>query len=155
MKLTLQPITWQEACIFIKQFHRHHLPPQGWKFGIAVNDGEKVVGVATIGRPIARMLDDGWTLEVTRTCSDGTPNVLSMLYGAATRAAFALGYKRLITYTLITEPGTSVKTANWKCLGEAGGGSWDRQSRPRVNIHPEERKNLWEAPPPSPLDAKG
>jgi hypothetical protein len=95
--LELQPIDFDEACKFVAEHHRHHLPPQGWKFGIAVNDGEKVVGVITVGRPVARMLDDGWTLEVTRCCTDGTRNAPSMLYGAASRAAFALGYKRLIT----------------------------------------------------------
>lgn len=106
MTLELQPITFQEACDFIKKYHRHHLPPQGWKFGIAVNNGEKVVGVITIGRPISRKLDDGWTLEVTRSCTDGTYNSASMLYSAAWRAAKAMGYKRLVTYTLVDEVGT-------------------------------------------------
>ncbi len=142
--LELQPITFKEACEFIRRHHRHHLPPQGWKFGIAVNDGEKVVGVITVGRPVARYLDDGWTLEVTRCATDGTKNAASMLYGAARRAAFALGYKRLITYTLIEEPGTSLKAAGWKELGVAGGGTWHRKSRPRVDTHPTGQKRLWE-----------
>ena len=142
--LELQPITFKEACEFIRRYHRHHLPPQGWKFGIAVNDGEKVVGVITVGRPVARYLDDGWTLEVTRCATDGTKNAASMLYGAARRAAFALGYKRLITYTLIEEPGTSLKAAGWKELGVAGGGTWNRKSRPRVDTHPTGQKRLWE-----------
>jgi hypothetical protein len=145
VSLTLQPVTYPEACAFVAAHHRHHLPPQGWKFGIAVNDGQKVVGVITVGRPVARMLDDGWTLEVTRCCTDGTPNAPSMLYGAAKRAAFALGYKRLITYTLQTEPGTSLKAAGWRVIGEAGGGSWSRSARPRVDAHPTEAKTLWEA----------
>lgn len=143
--LELQPVTFAEACRFIELHHRHHLPPQGWKFGIAVNDGEKVVGVITIGRPVARMLDDGKTLEVTRCATDGTKNAPSMLYGAAKRATFALGYKRLITYTLQSEPGTSLISANWKCLGEAGGGTWNRRARPRIDTHPIEQKVLWEA----------
>ena len=144
MSLSLQPITWAEAARFIQQHHRHHLPPQGWKFGIAVNDGEKVVGVITVGRPVARFLDDGWTLEVTRCATDGTRNVPSILYGAAKRAAFALGYKRIITYTLQSEPGTSLIAANWKCLGKAGGGTWNHKRRPRVDKHPTEQKTLWE-----------
>lgn len=144
MKLTLQPITFPEACEFIRLHHRHHLPPQGWKFGIAVNDGEKVVGVITIGRPVARMLDDGWTLEVTRCATDGTKNAPSILYGAAKRAAFALGYKRIITYTLSSEPGTTLRASGYKCLGETGGGSWNCKSRPRISKHPEEMKTLWE-----------
>ena len=142
--LELQPISYKESCEFIRQHHRHHLPPQGWKFGIAVNDGEKVVGVITIGRPVARMLDDGWTLEITRCCTDGTRNAPSMLYGAASRAAFAMGYKRLITYTLQSEPGTSLQCANWRVIGTAGGGTWDRKNRPRVDTHPTEQKRLWE-----------
>jgi len=142
--LNLQPITYIEACKFITLHHRHHLPPQGWKFGIAVNDGEKVVGVITVGRPVARMLDDGWTLEVTRCATDGTKNAPSMLYGAACRAGFALGYKRVITYTLQSEPGTSLLCSNWKCLGAAGGGNWNVKSRPRVDTIIQEQKTLWE-----------
>lgn len=142
--LQLQPITYAEACAFIGTHHRHHLPPQGWKWGIAVNDGERVVGVVTVGRPVARHLDNGWTLEVTRCCTDGTPNAASMLYGAAWRAAKAMGYKRLITYVLQSETGTSVKAAGWREVGVAGGGSWDRVSRPRVQTAPTERKTLWD-----------
>lgn len=145
MTLLLQPISYREACEFIRVYHRHHLPPQGWKFGVAVNDGERVVGVITIGRPVSRMFDDGWTLEVTRCCTDGTKNAPSMLYGAAKRAAFALGYKRLITYTLAAEPGTSLVSAGWRCIGEAGGGNWSRTNRPRVSTHPQGQKLLWEA----------
>lgn len=143
--LNLQPVTFAEASQFIKDHHRHHLPPQGWKFGIAVNDGKKVVGVITVGRPVARMYDDGLTLEVTRCCTDGTRNAPSALYGAARRAAFSLGYKRLITYTLRSEPGTSLRGAGWKSIGEAGGGTWNRSGRHRVDSHPTEIKTLWEA----------
>ena len=104
VRLHLQPITFREACRFISQHHRHHLPPKGYKFGIGVNDGERVVGVITVGRPVARALDDGWTAEVTRCCTDGTPHVASKLYAAAWRAARAMGHRRLITYTLVEEP---------------------------------------------------
>lgn len=145
MRLSLQPITYAEACAFITEHHSHHLPPQGWKFGVAVNGGEKVVGVITIGRPVARNLDNGWTLEVTRCCTDGTPHVASMLYGAAWRAVKAMGYKRLITYTLAEETGTSLTAAGWKSLYETGGGSWSCESRPRVDKHPLGQKTLWEA----------
>lgn len=145
MPLDLQPITYREACAFIRQHHRHHLPPVGWKFGVGVNDGNAVVGVVTIGRPVARGLDDGTTLEVTRCCTDGTKHAASMLYGAAWRATKALGYRRLITYTLIEEPGTSLKAAGWKALYETKGGSWSCESRPRVDTHPLGQKTLWEA----------
>lgn len=144
MPLELQPITYKEACVFIEKHHRHHLPPQGWKFGIAVNNGEKIVGVVTVGRPVARHFDDGWTLEVTRCCTDGTKNAASCLYGAAWRAVKAMGYKRLITYTLQSEPGTSLKAAGWKKVRQTRGGSWNCKSRPRVDKHPTEPKILWE-----------
>jgi hypothetical protein len=99
--LELCPITLAEANAFVGALHRHHKPVVGHKFSIAVTDGEKIRGVAIIGRPVARLLDNGTTLEVNRVCTDGARNACSMLYGAAWRAAKALGYKRLITYTLI------------------------------------------------------
>jgi hypothetical protein len=145
MKLSLQPITFAEACAFLKRNHRHHQPPIGWLFGVAVNDGEKVVGVATVGRPVARGNQDGYTAEVTRCCTDGTPHVASMLYGACWRAAKALGYGRLITYTLASESGTSLHASGWREIGRRGGGSWSCASRPRVDTHPLEQKTLWEA----------
>lgn len=146
MPLSLQPITFREACEFIRKLHRHHKPPQGWLFGAAVNDGEKVVGVVTIGRPVARMLQDGFTAEVTRCCTDDTPHVASKLYAAAWRAARAIGYRRLITYTLATERGTSIRAAGWREIGKAGGGNWNKPSRKRVDTTPEmaEQKTLWE-----------
>ncbi len=143
--LVLQPITYPEACRFIRQHHRHHLPPQGWKFGLAVSDGEKVVGVVTVGRPVARHLDNGWTLELTRCCTDGTPHAASKLYAAAWRATRALGYQRLITYTLASEQGTSLRAAGWCVVGQVSGRSWDCPSRPRVDKHPTEDKTLWVA----------
>jgi hypothetical protein len=145
MALELQPITFEEACAFIEKHHSHHPPPQGWKFGIAVNDGEGVVGVITVGRPVSRALDDGWTLEVTRCCTDGTKNVASKLYGAAAKAARALGYKRVITYTLKDETGTSLIAAGWKPLYDTRKNkSWNTPSRPRVDKHPTGQKTLWE-----------
>jgi hypothetical protein len=143
--LALQPITFAEAAEFVRRHHRHHIPPVGWKFGIGVNDGERVVGVVMIGRPVARHLDNGYTLEVTRCCTDGTKNAASMLYGAAWRAAKALGYTRLITYTLKEEAGTSLRAAGWTAIYETRGGSWSVPSRPRVDKHPLGQKELWEA----------
>lgn len=93
------------------------------------------------------MADNGWTLEVNRTCTDGTKNANSMLYGACRRAAFALGYRKLLTYTLPSESGGSLRAAGWKCLGEAGGGKWSRESRPRVDTHPTQAKLRWETEP--------
>lgn len=143
--LTVQPITQAEAKAFIKRHHRHHKPPTGWLFGVAVNDGEKVVGVATVGRPVSRMLDDGMTAEVNRCCTDGTKNACSMLYAHAWKAAKALGYLRLLTYTLPEEGGASLRAAGWKLIGERGGGKWSRAKRERVDLHPTQSKLLWEA----------
>lgn len=144
MRLSLQPITYGEACAFIGQHHRHHVPPQGWKFGMAVNDGATVRGVITVGRPVARHLDNGLTLEVTRCCTDGAKNAASMLYGAAWRAAKAMGYQRLITYTLASERGTSLEAAGWQAVYETPGRTWNNPSCPRVDKHPLGQKTLWE-----------
>jgi len=143
--LELQPITYKEACDFIEENHTHHKPPQGWKFGVAVNNGETIVGVVMVGRPVSRILDNGWTLEVTRCCTDGTKNVASMLYGAARRAAQAMGYKRLITYTLVQEKGTSLVAAGFKEIYKTKGGSWNTRSRRRVDQAPTCQKVMWEA----------
>lgn len=113
-------------------------------FSLGAAQGEHVVGVAIIGRPVSRMRDDGMTLEITRLCTDGTRNACSFLAGAAARAAFALGYRRIGTYTLKAEGGASLRGAGWKLLGERGGGSWSRDSRPRVDKHPTQGKLLWE-----------
>jgi hypothetical protein len=141
--LHLQPVTLRNANRFITQHHRHHKPPQGAKFAIGVNNGEHLVGVIVVGRPVARILDDNQTAEVTRCCTDGTRNACSLLYGAAWRAARAMGYHRLITYTLETEPGTSLRAAGWELIGPAGGGGWNRPGRPRKDDHPTEPKLLW------------
>lgn len=142
--LELQPITFKEAFFFIRQHHRHHDPPQGAKFAIGCNDGVRVVGVIVVGRPVSRHLDNGYTAEVTRCCTDGTYNAPSMLYSAAWRAARAMGYTRLITYILAFEPGTTLKASNWRLVGQAGGGTWNRDDRPRVDHHPTGQKMLWE-----------
>lgn len=143
--LSLQPINFDEACAFIAEHHSHHMPPQGWKFGMAVNNGKKVVGVIVIGRPVARRADDGYTLEVTRCCTDGTKNAASMLYGAAWRAVRAMGYRKLITFTLNSEAGTSLIAAGWKVVGQTSGKSWSVPSRPRIDKHPLQGRLKWEA----------
>ena len=102
------------------------------------------MGVVTVGRQVARHLDDGWTLEVTRNCTDGSKNAASFLYGAAWRATKALGYKKLITYTLKSESGISLKASGWKNVGSAGGGTWNNKSRYRVDKHPLQEKIKWE-----------
>ena len=143
-RLHLQPITFAEAAAFIAKHHRHHPPPVGWKFGTAVNDGEKIVGVVMVVRPVARAWDDAYTAEITRLCTDGTPHAASMLYGAAWRAAKALGYLRLITYTLKSESGASLRGAGYRVVAERKARSWDTPSRPRVDKHRIEPRTLWE-----------
>lgn len=145
MSLELQPITFKEAAEYIRQHHRHHLPPHGWKFGVAVNDGEKVVGVIVIGQPIARHLNDGYTAEITRCCTNGTKNACSMLYGAAKRAARALGYRRVITYTRTDESGISLGAAGYREVYRTKPQSWDRPGRPRVDKTEPFQRILWEA----------
>lgn len=111
--LKIVPITLRVAADFIAAHHRHNKPPRGWKFGVGIQAGDRLVGVATAGRPVARHFDDGVTLEINRTCTDGTRNANSMLYGAVWRAAKAMGYIRCITYTQMEETGASLRAAGW------------------------------------------
>lgn len=144
--LRLVPVTYAEARDFVAAWHRHHAPPPGHKFSIGVANGEDVlVGVAMVGRPVARNYDNGQTLEVNRTCTDGTPNANSMLYGACARAAFALGYRRLITYTQGDETGASLTAAGWKVVAERPARpGWDTPSRPRLHDMGGVQRTLWE-----------
>lgn len=144
-KLRLIPVDLTEANAFVAQHHRHHRPVVGHKFSLGAAVDEKVVGVAIVGRPVARRRDDGMTLEVTRLCTDGTRNACSFLYGAAARACFALGYSRIGTYLLATETGASVKAAGWRLVGGTPGRSWCVPSRPRVDTHPLQPRLLFEA----------
>lgn len=149
MRLDIVPVSFAEANAFVKQNHRHHGPTVGHKFSVAVadmeaTDGAKIVGVAIVGRPVARYLDDGWTLEVNRCCTDGTRNACSMLYAAAWRAARAMGYKKIITYILDTENGASVKAAGYKCIGQAGGLRWTGTRRPEIDLYPAQLKLRYE-----------
>lgn len=148
--LTAVPLSRAETDAFIARVHRHHKPPVGDLFRIgAAQDGE-IVGVVVVGRPVARALQDGWTCEVTRLATDGTRNACSFLYGAAARAAFAMGYRKIGTYILASEPGTSLKGAGWRLVGEVKGRSWDTPSRPRVDKHPTQDKLRFEATAESP-----
>ena len=142
--LELVPVSLKEANAFVAQHHRHHKPVVGHKFSVAASDGEKIVGVAIVGRPVSRYLDDGWTLEVNRLCTDGTQNACSFLYAAAWRAAKNMGYKKLITYILDTENGSSLKAAGWKCVGQAGGKRWTGVRRPEVDLYPAQMKLRFE-----------
>lgn len=120
MSLRVVPITFKAACATVAELHRHNKPPRGHKFSIGVQDNGVLVGVAMAGRPVARHFDDGFTLEVNRTCTDGARNANSMLYGAVWRAAKAMGYERCITYTQHDESGASLRAAGWVRVKELG-----------------------------------
>ena len=143
MGLELRPISFRPATEFVKQHHRHHGATAGCKWCLAAYEGDKLVGVAICCRPVARKLDDGTVCEVARLCTDGTKNACSMLYANAWRAAKALGYKRIITYTLASEPGTSLRAVGWKCEGISGGKRWTGKRSGRVPDWPEESKMRW------------
>jgi hypothetical protein len=143
--LVVVPVRLRAARTFVEQHHRHHGAPVGGLFAVGAAADGVLVGVAIVGRPVARMFDNGQTVEVVRCCTDGTRNACSVLYGAAWRAAKAMGYTRLVTYTQAGEPGTSLLAAGWRVVAQrrphAG---WDREARPRKPRTPSAR-TLWEA----------
>lgn len=143
--MELKPISVRQATAFVTAHHRHHDAPRGAKFCLAAWHGGQLVGVAMVGRPVSRMLDNGTTAEVIRVATDGTRNACSFLYGAAKRAAQAMGYRKVLTYTLEDEGGASLRAVGWNRVGVAGGGSWSVPSRPRVDHHPLQTKIRWEA----------
>lgn len=107
------PLTFKKASEFVAQFHRHNKPPVGCKFCIGVEEDGVLEGVAQCGRPVARAFDDGTTLEINRTCTNGKKNANSMLYGSCRAIAKAMGYRRIITYTQADESGISLRAAGF------------------------------------------
>lgn len=146
--LVIVPVTFAQAREYVAEHHRHHKPPPGHKFSVGVARDGVLVGVAIVGRPVARMFDDGTTLEVTRTATDGTANANSALYGAAWRAARALGYRRLVTYNQAGESGASLRGAGWRVIAQRPPRrGWNCASRPRALTGAENTpRTLWEAP---------
>lgn len=146
MKFDIVPLPLDEANAFVRQHHRHHGRVVGHKFSVGAADAsQQIRGVAIVSRPVARGLDDGFTLEITRVATDGAKDACSALYGACRRAAFALGYRKLVTYTLASESGASLKAAGYRCVAEVRGRSWHCETRPRVDKHPTQAKLRWEA----------
>lgn len=148
--LVIVPAVWEDVQRFVTKHHRHHPKPTGMKFCLAVAIGPEIVGVASVGRPVAAAFQDGWTLEVNRTCvapGDDTKNANSMLYGAAWRAARALGYRRLVTYTQAGEAGASLRAAGWRVVAERRPRKgWDCPARPRTLRGVDGvARTLWEA----------
>ena len=142
--LTLQPVYLAEANAFVTLHHRHHKPVRGHKYSLSCFTGGQLVGVAITGRPVSRYLDDGLTLEVNRLYTDGTRNACSFLYGAAARAAKAMGYRKIITYILDTEDGASLRAAGWSCAGLAGGKEWTGKRKPAEPLYPAQMKYRYE-----------
>jgi hypothetical protein len=140
--LELRPIEFSDAVEFVRLHHRHHKPPIGHKYSIACYDDDRLCGVAIMGRPVSRYLDNGRTMEVYRNCTDGTKNACSMLYGAAWRVAQGLGYNRIFTYTLESENGASLRASNWHFDGQAGGPNWTGERYRQEELFPE-MKNRW------------
>ncbi len=150
MSLRLVPMTLAQANEHVAAWHRHNRPVPGCRFCIGAADAEGVLhAVAIVGRPVARSYDDGDTVEVTRVASDGAPNACSMLYAACSRAAFALGYRRVITYTQEYEPGSSLRAAGWMVIAQRPARpGWSVPSRPRDNgRYVSSARQLWEVVP--------
>lgn len=147
IKLKARPLELAEANDFVEKLHRHHKAVHRDKFriGCITEDGQ-LHGVVQLARPVSRMLDDGNTIEIVRLATDGTRNACSFLYGKAARIAREMGYKKIITYILKSEPGTSLKAAGFKLDDDdCGGTDWNRPSRPRTNDgkYPAEKKQRW------------
>lgn len=141
--LKIHPIDFRKAAEYVDMNHRHHSRPVGHKYSLSCYDGDRLCGVAMVGRPVSRHLDDGYTLEVNRLCTDGTKNACSILYASAWRAAKALGYTRIVTYTLASESGSSLRAAGWTCEGVAGGEKWTGKRSGREPDWPKEKKVRW------------
>lgn len=143
-RLTHCRVEFADAAAFVSLHHRHHTPPQGHLFSLGAYEGDRLCGVVIVGRPVSRHRQDGETVEITRLCTDGTKDACSFLYGRAVKAALALGWRRIGTYTLKSESGISLRAAGWRVVGEVKGRSWDTPSRRRTDNHPLEDKLLWE-----------
>jgi hypothetical protein len=147
--LKIVPIRFRDAAQFVAKHHRHCPPPAGWRFGAGVLNGRQLIGVVMVGRPVARMIDAKTTVEVNRLCvrSDVAQglvwNACSLLYAWSAREALKRGFKRVITYTLAEESGTSLKAAGWVVEHTSKPGSWSRSSRSRQDKSPTSAKNRW------------
>ena len=144
----IAPITLKEANIFVKAHHRHHDSVTGCKFAIGlyktIKGQDTLIGTAICGRPVSRLLDDGYTLEINRLCVTEDGNCCSMLYGACSRIAKEMGYRKIITYILESEPGTTLKASNFTLEDDCcGGKNWTGSRKRNRNTAPEEMKQRW------------
>lgn len=147
MNLQIVPISIKQANEYVAKWHRHNSPVRIARFALAVQgeDGN-IHAVGIVGLPLARALMDGYIVEILRVASDGTRNTCSMLYGNCRKAAFALGFNRVITYNLHTESGASLKAAGFQLVcTTAGGKTWqNRPGRKHQQVVFSE-KNRWES----------
>lgn len=142
-KLTIVPLGLKGANDYVEKMHRHHKPVRGCKFCIGVMSDGELHGVAICGRPVSRYYDNGLTLEITRLCTDGTFNACSKLYGACVRIARNMGYTRIVTYTLESEDGASLRASNFRYDGRAGKPMWTGSRSGRDTGAPKEFKKRW------------
>ena len=139
------PLELKDANAFITAHHRHNSPVHRdkWRFGV-VDDNGKLIGVLQAAKPVARLLDDGKTIEIVHCCTDGTKNLCSFMLGRARRIAKAMGYNKIISYIHDTENGASYKAAGWHNEADTRGGrSWNTPSRPRTTVAPTCNKQRW------------
>lgn len=146
ISLRVIPLTLRQANAEVLAMHRHHKPVQGHRFSIGAMDGDRLCGAAIVGRPVSRGSDPYLTAEVTRLVTDGTKNACSILYAACARAAAAMGFERIQTYILMTEPGTSLRAAGWVHVADTTGGDWNNgpYAGTRRTDQPMEPKQRWE-----------
>lgn len=145
MRLKVKPTTLAKANTYVAEHHRHHKPVQGHRFSLVVVDEDNTIhGVVICGRPVARMIDPDEVLEVTRLCTDGTPNACSLLYAASARAAKAMGFSKIQTYILDSESGISLRAAGWTLDGLTKGRQWEHtDGKPRRTDQPTNDKQRW------------
>jgi hypothetical protein len=143
MAMRAVPMTRDSTNAYLVEHHRHHGRVSGYRFAVGAEVGGRLVGVAVIGRPRARMIDQYRVAEVNRVCTDGTRNACSFLYGISSRVCRDLGFDRVFTCILETESGASLKAAGWVYEYTTAGGAWDRPSRHRGKVAPEGRKQVW------------
>ena len=142
--MNIVPITLKAANQFVSQYHRHHKPSVGHKFSIGLSENDVLIGVAIMGRPVARGSDNGFTIEVARLCTNGAKNACSMLYQAAARSSKELGYRKIQTYILQIESGTSLKASGWKMEAVTAGGQWKHtDGKERRTDQPTMPKQRW------------
>jgi hypothetical protein len=144
--LIIVPLELQDANELVTRWHRHHEKVIGHRFSSGALDvrENRLVGAAIVSRPVARMTDQRTTVEITRLVTDGTRNACSIMYAACARIARELGYQKIQTFILESEPGISLRAAGWTCEdAHAGGGAWAREDRPRDDSHPLCMKQRW------------